>query len=121
MWSLFWGSTDSSEDMAATESKNKRDPVPKSRQDGKLDAVHAGGKKHRIPSPTREQGDGMEFPEDVKKMEVNFSKSGGTNVIVLPQTNIKLEKLPPITADKEIQLPDLTPTSPLVKVRRLTS
>ena len=40
----------------------------------------------------------------------------GAKLIKLPQTNIALEKLPPITDDK-VKLPVTEPTSPLVPVR----
>jgi len=111
---------------------------------------------HRIPSPTREQGDGMEAtsPDEPQtaaiqakpKVKINQQKSvtpppvtssnpkkkldsarsasipasltPKTKMIILPQTNIRLDKLPPITADREVSLPSLYPSdgTPLVQM-----
>ena len=48
--------------------------------------------KIRIPSPTRESGDGSEM----KDANESTSKAKPTKLIRLPSTNITLEKLPPI-------------------------
>jgi len=90
--------------------------------------LHLGGQtKHRIPSPAREQGDGMEA-EAVAQItgEVKVAPAkvcpprsvGNVNkrLITLPQTNIKLDKLPPITADRDIELPAQIPANPLVQM-----
>jgi len=74
--------------------------------------------KHRIPSPTREAGDGMEASKNVSPTSNNndlapSSVSETVKWIKLPQTNISVEKLPPITDDK-VKLPVTEPTSPLV-------
>ena len=47
---------------------------------------------------------------------VTTQETTGAKLIRLPQTNIALEKLPPITDDK-VKLPVTEPTSPLVLVR----
>ena len=76
--------------------------------------------KHRIPSPTREAGDGMEATKvtnlnqaNSKVVEENVTQQQNVKLIKLPQTNISVEKLPPITDDK-VKLPVTEPTSPLV-------
>ena len=73
--------------------------------------------KHRIPSPTREAGDGMESTK-VPNTSPNISLNSENIVklIKLPKTNISVEKLPPITDDK-VQLPVTEPNSPLVQVK----
>ena len=71
--------------------------------------------KHRIPSPTREAGDGMEASKPTQQnSDVKFS-SPETKLIKLPRTNISVEKLPPISDDK-VKLPVTEPTSPLVPI-----
>ena len=76
--------------------------------------------KHRIPSPTREAGDGMEATKvtnlnqaNSKVVEEDVTQQQNVKLIKLPQTNISVEKLPPITDDK-VKLPVTEPTSPLV-------
>ena len=73
--------------------------------------------KHRIPSPTREAGDGMEATKSSNNSPNSTitQETPGAKLIKLPQTNIALEKLPPITDDK-VKLPVTEPTSPLVPV-----
>ena len=87
------------------------------------------GEKHRIPSPTRESGDGMESTEctsQANKVELSTlhrsakatkpPKTRGKKMIILPQTGLAVKKLPPIIADRDVRLPPKTPTSPLVQV-----
>lgn len=74
----------------------------------------------RLPSPTRECGDGKEA-ENLNATVSNLAKTHETRgptrdkLIRLPQTNIRLAKLPPISDDK-VTLAPITPTSPLVPV-----
>ena len=83
--------------------------------------------KVRIPSPTREAGDGMEASK-TSSPNNNLTQDSLTNssvtesvklikspLIKLPQLdrNISMEKLPPITDDK-VKLKITQPTSPLV-------
>ena len=92
--------------------------------------------KHRIPSPTREAGDGMECSDKTLKSDLSdmsaqktlksdlsAQKKGSSSdvkrQIHLPLTNISLDKLPPITDDK-VRLPEASPSSPLVKVNPFT-
>ena len=94
--------------------------------------------KHRIPSPTREAGDGMECSDKTLKSDLSdmsaqktlksdphlsVPKKGSSSdvkrQIHLPLTNISLDKLPPITDDK-VRLPEASPSSPLVKVNPFT-
>lgn len=67
--------------------------------------------KHRIPSPTREAGDGMEASK--ASSTKSSPPQDSVKLFKLPKTNISLEKLPPITDDK-VTLPITEPTSPLV-------
>jgi len=79
--------------------------------------------KHRIPSPTREAGDGMEAVSKSSSPPNSTSNNILTNnpsvteaavkLIRLPKTNISMEKLPPITDDK-VKLRVTEPRSPLV-------
>ena len=74
--------------------------------------------KHRIPSPTREAGDGMEAGKEFSSTKSSSPRSvaeESVKLIRLPKTNISLLKLPPITDDK-VKLPVTEPTSPLVLV-----
>ncbi len=67
-----------------------------------------------MPSPTREAGDGMEAVKEVAMSPQSPSSMTETvKLIRLPQTNISVDKLPPITDDK-VKLPVTEPTSPLV-------
>ena len=78
--------------------------------------------KHRIPSPTREAGDGMEAGKEFSSSTKSSPRSvaeESVKLIKLPKTNISLSKLPPITDDK-VKLPVTEPTSPLVLVSFLT-
>ena len=90
---------------------------------------HILGEKYRIPSPTRERGDGMEAtecPSPNKTSEVKLVKQKpktprnkkhlDDKLIILPQTGLAVKKLPPITGNKSVPLPSKTPSSPLVKV-----
>jgi hypothetical protein len=83
--------------------------------------------KHRLPSPIRQAGDGMEETDKTLKSD-QVLKSDSTpslrrtgsqpevkGQIRLPMTNISLDKLPPIT-DTKVRLPQASPSSPLVKV-----
>ena len=97
---------------------------------------------HRLPSPTREQGDGREAGDDVdntpgKKQLVILqdepfnmiitasaasrtaplsSKSASCpKMIHLPQTNITLEKLPPLELSS-VEMPHGSPKTTLYKV-----
>merc|ERR1712238_582087 len=87
------------------------------------------GVKVRIPSPTREAGDGMEASK-TSSPNNNLTQDSLTNssatetvklikspLIKLPQLdrNISMEKLPPITDDK-VKLKITQPTSPLVPI-----
>ena len=87
------------------------------------------GEKYRIPSPTRERGDGMEDTESLspnkkneaihQKQKIKISKpkkNSAEKLILLPQTGLAVIKLPPIIADKTVPLPSKTPTSPLIQV-----
>jgi len=72
---------------------------------------------HRLPSPTREQGDGREAGDDVDRTPASaapplYSKSASCpKLIHLPQTNIALEKLPPLEPiSSSVELPHGTPT-----------
>eukprot|EP00095_Tigriopus_kingsejongensis_P005349 maker-scaffold34_size539781-snap-gene-0.16 protein:Tk05349 transcript:maker-scaffold34_size539781-snap-gene-0.16-mRNA-1 annotation:"Golgin-45" len=65
--------------------------------------------KPRLPSPTRERGDGKEA--EIESQKKTLAREA--RLIHLPQTNIKLEKLPPIS-DGQVQMDPITPTSPLV-------
>ena len=91
--------------------------------------THILGVKYRIPSPTRERGDGMEDSEcsspnksnevTNRNQKMKFTKSKKQlkdKLIILPQTGLTVKTLPPITADKNVMLPSKTPTSPLVQV-----
>merc|ERR1712012_1039995 len=74
--------------------------------------------KHRIPSPTREAGDGMEASKNLSPNNINSLTNSSVSetpvkLIKLPKTNISVEKLPPITDDK-VKLPVTEPSSPLV-------
>jgi len=83
---------------------------------------------HRIPSPTREQGDGMEAEPkavnkdcngkpEVSKPDPPVPVAVKPKLITLPQTNIQVDRLPPITADREVDLPaQLPPDTPLVQM-----
>ena len=72
--------------------------------------------KHRIPSPTRESGDGSEETSPKPSASnPNLKEQPRAKWIHLPQTNIRLEKLPPIR-DDNFALPKTEPTSPLVQV-----
>ena len=84
--------------------------------------------KHRLPSPIRQAGDGMEeVAVDKALMKTDPRSSVGHGSVVkgselrrqirLPMTNISLDKLPPITDDK-VRLPEASPSSPLVKVSK---
>jgi len=94
-------------------------------------ALHAAlhEAKYRIPSPTREQGDGMEAEEVAKATDDKVIESAPRTtarylpagppkkqLITLPHTNIKLDKLPPITADGDVCLPAQIPANPLVQM-----
>ena len=72
-----------------------------------------------LPSPGREQGDGMEKPaaaisqpSEQKPREIleNFTKV--KQLIELPETGLKLDKLPPIS--DSVDLPPVVPKNPLV-------
>ena len=119
------GSTKVSDDENETMTENCANLKPlkstKITPSSDVDSVMLHGRtKHRIPSPTREQGDGMEA-EESKKLEAEATKTSEAKppvkqkMITLPQTNIKLDKLPPITADQEVSLP-IPDHSPLVKM-----
>jgi len=72
---------------------------------------------HRLPSPTREQGDGREAGEDVDNTPasaappLSYKSASCPKMIHLPQTNIALEKLPPLEPiSSSVELPHGTPT-----------
>lgn len=75
---------------------------------------------HRMPSPYREQPDGKEAESPPKKSSESGSKRGlnrsssGQKLIHLPQTNIVLEKLPPIR--DQVNMEPQTPSTPLVPI-----
>ena len=71
--------------------------------------------KHRMPSPTREAGDGMEASREATPKSSPSAAEESVKLIRLPKTNISLSKLPPILDDK-VKLPVTEPTSPLVPV-----
>jgi len=114
------GNTDSSEEDY---SSNENDPnnedtveVVKVFQPQKLRQELENVVKHRIPSPTREAGDGMEAGKEFSSSTKSSPRSvaeESVKLIKLPKTNISLSKLPPITDDK-VKLPVTEPTSPLV-------
>ena len=77
--------------------------------------------KHRIPSPTREAGDGMEASKNSSPNSNNSLTNPSVSetpvkLIKLPKTNISVEKLPPITDDK-VKLPVTEPSSPLGMIK----
>lgn len=75
--------------------------------------------KHRMPSPVRQAGDGMEEDGSCKALKSDHRSGSASDLkghIRLPMTNISLDKLPPITDDKVI-LKDASPLTPLVKVK----
>lgn len=98
----------------------------------------------RIPSPTREQGDGMELPDasetlvnllpqskvmtlnsmggpkvlDEKCRKVKTEKLMRSGIITLPETGIRLKKLPPI--HDTVSLAPIIPNSPLYAERMPT-
>lgn len=92
--------------------------------------------KHRIPSPGREDGDGSESTPITSHSAPhanpnrpnidsngNLSSSAGNppakvELIHLPQTNIRLEKLPPMRPDK-VELQEKAPKTPLVQVIKI--
>jgi hypothetical protein len=74
--------------------------------------------KHRMPSPVRQAGDGMEEIRSDKALKSDHRAGSSSDLkgqIRLPMTNISLDKLPPITDDK-VRLPEASPATPLVKV-----
>ena len=71
--------------------------------------------KHRMPSPTREAGDGMEASREATPKSSPSAAEESVKLIRLPKTNISLSKLPPILDDK-VKLPVTEPRSPLVPV-----
>merc|ERR1719483_522822 len=75
-----------------------------------------------LPSPGREQGDGMEkpseaitIPSELKPTEILETLSKDAQLIVLPETGLKLTKLPPITDN--VDLPPVVPKNPLVAIK----
>jgi len=76
-----------------------------------------------LPSPGREQGDGMEKPTEpvtqpaeMKPKEILDHFSKDANLIELPEAGLKLTKLPPIT-DTTVVIPPVVPKNPLVAVK----
>lgn len=119
MWNLLMGNTESSEeDDVSTDNdvQEVTEEVVKVFQPQKLRQELENVVKHRIPSPTREAGDGMEAcKESIAKLSPSAAEES-VKLIRLPKTNISLTKLPPITDDK-VKLPVTEPTSPLVPLQ----
>lgn len=72
-----------------------------------------------FPSPGREQGDGMEKPtaaisqpSELKPREILESFTKEKQIIEIPETGLKLDKLPPII--DSVDLPPVVPKNPLV-------
>jgi len=76
---------------------------------------------HRLPSPTREQGDGREAADDAdgapasRTAPLSNKSASCPKLIHLPQTNITLEKLPPLEPSS-VEMPHGTPKTTLYKM-----
>lgn len=121
--------TSDEEEMANDLAMEESNEVIKVFQPRKLRDELENAVKVRIPSPTREAGDGMEASK-TSSPNNNLTQDSLTNssvtetvklikspLIKLPQLdrNISMEKLPPITDDK-VKLKITQPTSPLVPI-----
>eukprot|EP00092_Neocalanus_flemingeri_P047282 GFUD01053543.1.p1 GENE.GFUD01053543.1~~GFUD01053543.1.p1 ORF type:complete len:474 (+),score=124.90 GFUD01053543.1:61-1482(+) len=120
MWSLIMGSGYSSEEEMEDQnmkksSSNAFNQEVKVVPPQQIPNIHSGN----FPSPGREQGDGMEKPTaaisqpaELKPREILENFTQDKQLIELPETGLKLDKLPPIS--DTVDLPPVIPKNPLV-------
>lgn len=84
-----------------------------------VEATATAPQVSNFSSPGREQGDGMEKPtaaisqpSELKPREILENLTKDKKIIEIPETGLKLDKLPPIT--DSVDLPPIVPKNPLV-------
>ncbi|TRY67574.1 hypothetical protein TCAL_07826 [Tigriopus californicus] len=121
MWNLVMGAVFSSdeEDNEESGTSSMEPSNPKAGLLNRGQVATTGRDQPRLPSPTRECGDGKEAEQSVAGVPLakthECSSSLRDKRIRLPQTNIRLAKLPPIS-DDQVTMDPIQPTSPLVPI-----